>query len=309
MGGSIAWARTGSVLCVVALLSFSGCLASSDASTVAASTSPASALDSDSGSIQVQVVTPELQPVEGAQVELAGADRSLVTAADGAVRFDGLAPGPYTVVAAKPGYTSRQPKGHLVDVVAGETQQVSLQLEAALVASAENTYHTTFPLRGFIGCSARVYPAASQTCDRQALVADPNGKSSHRWMADSALAQTVVLEMDWQPSIEALPFQLNLVAYRVRTCTATTCAFSESIFDAKGPAPVYGVVREDAAKNLTKRLSPDPTKFPRELYAETLVHCPTPDCYASVVVQQKYDAWITVFYGEQAPEMWSARTT
>lgn len=285
---------------------FAGCAdAGPSASTLAPDPGKSQDPAAETGSIRVSVLSSELQPIQGAQVVLAGTDHQALTSADGTVQFTDLLPGPHTVAAAKPGHQPRQPKGVLVTVEAGQVHEVSLQLDPELVASAENTYHTTFPFTGFLSCTVQVYPLAAQTCGRQGVVSDPNGKSNHAWKADSVLAQTLVVEVAWEPTIGATPFQLSFMSFRERSCSATSCGFNENFYTAHGSDPIYGVVREDSTRNLTKRLSPDATKFPRDLYSETLVYCPPPACYASVVVQQKYNAWVTLFYGEQAPEGWS----
>lgn len=139
------------------------------------------------GAILVRVVTSELQAVEKAQVVLGGTDKALLSGPDGTAQFSELEPGAYTVVVAKPGYAAREPKGKLVNVVAGEVLEAQMGLDPQVVANAENTYHNTFPFVGFLTCTVQVYPFAAQTCGRQSVVGDPNGKSHHAFTIDTNL--------------------------------------------------------------------------------------------------------------------------
>lgn len=259
----------------------------------------------------VVVVTKELVPVAMAQVVLASTNFTAFTDAAGSAVFERLEPGPYTVLAAKPGYQSPHAKGRVVDVLAGQSVEVRLQLDPEAIVSKGSLYHSTFPFTGFIACSVQVNPTAAQNpCGRQTVAPDANGGSMHEWTTDSLLVQTVVMEAAWSPNVGALPFELNFVAYRFKVCpNAATCAPDDAMFGVHGPSPLYGVVREDPTNNLTKRLGSDPTTYPRRHYAETSVWCPNGACPASIVVQQKYEAWVTLFYGEQAPAGWSVRSS
>jgi hypothetical protein len=259
----------------------------------------------NTGSILASVVTSELMPVEKAQVLISGTSLTAFTDEAGAARFDDLAPGSYTVLAAKPGYKVRPERGRAVEVLAGEVVEARLEMNAAPVVSKNDFYHTTWPYSGFLTCSFQASPVVAQSCGRQTVLSDPNGKSLHAWTTDSLLVQSIVLEAQWQPNQGLLPFQLDFKAYRGRTCSATACSLNDPIFSGQGSSPIHFIMREDSAGNLTRRLGSDPATYPREHYAEMLVYCPSGRCPASVVIQQKYDAWVTAFYGEQAPEGWS----
>lgn len=112
------------------------------------------------------------------------------------------------------------------------------------------------------------------------------------------------MEAKWTPTIGAAPFQLQMMAHRTRTCSSTACGFNDNMFSVAGGTPLYLAVREDETKNLTRRIGLD-AKYPKEAYVEMMAYCPPPACYVSVVLQQKYEDWVTVFYGEQAPDRWS----
>jgi hypothetical protein len=264
--------------------------------------------DAETGTMLVYALTRELLPVQGAQILLAKNNQSAFTDESGSVLFEKLEPGSYTVLAAKPGYQALQNKGRIVDVIAGETVEVKLQLEPKQLVTAGATYHTTFPFTGFISCIVHVPPTAPQSlCARQQLVSDPNGKSVHTFQVESLLAQTLVVEAAWQPTIGALAVPFEIRTYRGFTCSnGLTCTGEGNMFSAYGNSPIYGMVREDDTQNLTRRLGLE-ASYPKDFFAEMFVRCTFPDCYAAVVTQQKYEAWISLFYGEQAPEKWSIR--
>ncbi|HLE47129.1 MAG TPA: carboxypeptidase-like regulatory domain-containing protein, partial [Candidatus Thermoplasmatota archaeon] len=100
------------------------------------------------GSIEVTVVTSELQPVAQAEVVLFGTAFAAYTDEAGIVTFTGLEPGNYTVVAAKPGYKAVQERGRAIDVLSDDPAEVRLTLDPVQVATAENSYHKTIPFTG-----------------------------------------------------------------------------------------------------------------------------------------------------------------
>jgi len=271
------------------------------------------------GTIEVTVTTPEVEPIEGAEVGIQGTDFAGYTDAQGQASFMGIEPGTYTVVAALAGYRSLQERGRTVDVRGGEVSDAKLILERIEVVNASSAYHKILPFNGFMGCSLAGAPGTigyTTYCSRGVNVAgqgvgDPNDNSTHAWTVDNVLVQAFIQEMKWQPTVPTTAGMLRIGTYRSYSCTGQAgvgqaCTPSGQLAEAWGPSPVYGMKLEGVAKNFTKNLGTDAAAYPRPVRTEVRAECSGSCTPMTVVFQQRYEAWVSSFYGLEPPEGWSA---
>lgn len=267
------------------------------------------------GGIGVLVITPEFEPIRGAQVLLADLDVSVTTGADGRANFTALAPGDYTVVAGKPGYTPSQERGKVVAVVADAQAEVTLELVPIPVVTAEQAYHETLIFNGFISCSVetiRVAVLANRSqCGKGVAVggmnygADPNENASHPWEVENRQIESIVIEAQWEPTVDALGNQLYFATQSAYTCYAASCQYSNEIGGVGGSSPLYKVIHDGVGEEIVGHLEEDPEKYPVVLWTAGRTYCPD-GCYVTASFQQRYDLWVSAFYGQAADDDWRA---
>lgn len=281
-----------------------------------ASASSPFALPSDTtGAIDVLVLDPELAPIAGAQVVIDDTELSALTDAAGSARFADIEPGPYTVVAAKAGHRAQQPQGRVVEVVSGEVSEVRLTMEPVVAVTAATSYETTLLFRGFISCSAewiRVAVLANRTqCGKGVDAAgtnvggDPNENATHPWMVENSLIQSIVLEAEWQPSLDAAGRELYFATQTAYTCSVRSCQYSNEVQTVGGSSPLYAVAHEGSTSKITGSFGNPDAPYPRPIWTVGRTFC-GPDCVASITLQQTYDVVVTAFYGREAPPDWRA---
>ncbi|HLE47128.1 MAG TPA: carboxypeptidase-like regulatory domain-containing protein [Candidatus Thermoplasmatota archaeon] len=250
------------------------------------------------GAIGVTVTTSEISPVAGAEVVLWETAFRAVTDAGGRADFKRLEPGRYTIVATKEGYASVDAKGRVVDVAAGETAEVRLQLDA-LPPDAEMASHVTHPMAGFIVCSVDVHETGPNNACRGAYVGphhvgDPSDKTIHHWMIEVGL-RGILNEARWTPNQEALGKDLAVTNFARETCNPD-CVWDDPLSSVAGPSPLRLTTLDGPEQLFTKKLGKDPRYYPILLHTNVRASCPA-TCPAAVMLQQRYDLWTTAFYG------------
>jgi hypothetical protein len=305
---------------LVLTLLLGGCLAATDPSAspgaVGGETAPADrsappASHDELGAIEVTVVTSELQPVPRAQILLEGTERTLFSGDDGLAVFSGLEPGPYTVIAAKPGHKSTYERGRAVEVIAAETSKVQFTLDPVEVVREGFAYHSTFSFRGFISCSYAIGgQSASSVCGRGVVVGgstigDPNDNSTHDFPVDNHQVRQFILESEWQPSIGALGSELFISLSATVTCNVYNyCAPDSQLGGAGGPSPIYYAYPATPTSDISTRFGTSPSDYPSTAYAAVRSYCPS-GCTVRLTFNQAYNAFASVFYGEAPPVGWS----
>ncbi|MBI2077766.1 MAG: carboxypeptidase regulatory-like domain-containing protein [Euryarchaeota archaeon] len=301
----------------IAALLLAGCLGAETKSADEPTAEPTTS-SSDLGTLVVTVTTPEVVPVEGAEVVAEGpTPKSAFTDAKGAATLTDLEPGNYTVLAARAGYRPLQERGRLVDVLSGETVEVKLVLEPVEIVNASNAYHMTLPFNGFMGCSIAGAPGTigyTTYCSRGLTVygqgvRDPNDNSTHFWNIESRLIVGMVHEMKWQPTLPGTAGMLRIGTYRTYSCTGQAgvgqaCTPAGAIAEHWGASPVSGTKLEGDGKNITKNYAKD-APFPQQVRTEVRAECSGSCSPFTFVFQQRYEAWVSSFYGLEPPAGWS----
>ena len=263
----------------------------------------------DTGALAVTVLTSEVQPVGAASVTLTGTSQRAHTDLYGRATFNGLQPGSYTILAAKPGYRTVQDRGRIVDIRAQEITSVKLTLEPVALVTADTSYHRSHPFKGFIACGTEVRPPAiaaqSFPCGRgvsysgQTVGRDPNDNSTHPFALDNVQVQAWLLESRWTPSQAALGSKLFFRIGRGLTCSGTNCNWERLADQVVGGSPLRWLRLEGPQKNITRYFGSEPKNYPTTLITDVRVACgDTPPC-AAAMVQQNYVAYLTVFYGKE----------
>jgi hypothetical protein len=215
---------------------------------------------------------------------------------------------------AKPGYTAQQDKGKLVDVKAGETSEVKMVLNPVVLVDATNSYHNTFPFRGFMSCGLEGAPGTgigrNTACGHYlnpggVQLGDPNHRTRFLWPLDSPQITGVVVDAKWTPATGATGTQLRLVVTHKIECAAT-CLWQDTVLNVGGPSPVHGVLLQGDEGKITKKFGTDPKTYPKNGYFETGAYCQTNCQGAQVVFQQSFDKWLTAFYGVEPPADFNA---
>jgi hypothetical protein len=282
---------------------------------VATTTADAAAPGEDTGSVSVTVTTTELQPVGAAQVTIAQTELSAFTDTAGVAIFNGVAPGTYTVLVAKPGYQAQQDKGRVVEVAAGEVAEVKMVLNPIEVIDAATGYHSTFPLRGFISCAIegqdgivlnRATPCGDYIQPGGVQIGDPNHKSRFAITIDSVKVLALVVEGKWQPATGFTAQQLRMLVTHQLTCTAATCIWNDAAINVVGRSPLHGVLLDGADRKIVKRWGEDPAAYPKTVYAETGAYCKSNCTGVQIVFQQSFEKFVTVFYGREPPAGYTA---
>ena len=142
-----------SVLVLAGCVSNQGAVAQKSASsptTVSVIPSAATAAPSvDTGSIAGRVVDDERYPIYGALVTVREANRTAEADASGAVTFNGVAPGTYSLFASRLGYTGAALR---VTVTAGAVANATLVLRPLAIETepfTESKHHTSFIQFGY----------------------------------------------------------------------------------------------------------------------------------------------------------------
>ena len=302
---------------VTAFAVLAGCLGGSDASQTQPTPAPSDdPVTESTGAIEATVVTAEFAPVVGAQVVLQDLDQTQISDDRGSSLFPRLQPGAYTLLAAKAGYRAVQPQGLVVDVEAGKLSSAKLVLEPVPVVTAETSYHKSLLFKGFISCSAEWVRVATlvnrSQCGKgvnaagQTVGADPNENATHLWNIENVQIQTIIMEAEWLPSIDAIGGELYFATHSAYSCAATSCQYNNELLAKGGRSPVYVAREEGAAHNITRAYGGVGATFPTKAWTVGRTFC-EPGCAASVTFQQNYEVMVSAFYGLEAPAGWKSR--
>lgn len=294
--------------------------ATKDGSATAPSSADPVEAPEGTGSVAVLVVTSEFEPVSGAQVLLADTERAAYTDTEGRAAFSGIEPDSYTVLAAKPGYRAIEDEGKLVEVVEGETVEVSLHLDPVEVVSEDNSYQKSVNMQGFIACSFdsnligyTSYCSRGLAVNGQEIWRDPRDNSTHPWEIDNIQVQSIVVETRWEPSAQALGTDMAVRTDATLSCDVYHCSTKGTIGgqarddqdngEARGSSPLYTIVHEGNENNITEVVGEDAELYPATVWTVARAWCD--DCPMNLLINHQYESWASSFYGAPAPEGWS----
>jgi hypothetical protein len=291
--------RGPTLVAIALLLLLGGCAGASNG---AVKKGPA-AFDSSTGSIMVLVSDDQLFPLAGAMLVLDDNLRQSTNESGGA-EFRDLAPGPHRLLAA---FADHDDVDRIVMAVAGETTRVSLQLPLRKELAP---YHTTLMKTGFIACSVTIgvpgQPAAFSPCAGVDFTTGQHlDKSLLTWHLGD-LADVVGLwgESTWQAT-QALGRELNMSVH-VNASIPNVMTF---VAGTQGKSPIALPIVTQGLLSVARTagsLSCRPERC--ELYTLDAPVAKTAGTPVDVgaVVQQRFQAYITVFHKGEMPAAFSA---
>ena len=298
-----------SVPLAIALL-LAGCAGGGATPAGQASSSIAAPTDivEDGGSITGTVVDDESIALEGVTVALLELNLQVATIAAGAFEFQNLPAGTYRLAAQKLGYES---VAKAVTVAAGEAADVTLELAAIAIEVAR--HEVVGPLSGYFQCRSSVYQGgATGTCGYTCTAAcvNPLGpvftgdNSILKFEIDSDNVASVVGDMKWTPSAYGTSSNLRFAfSYEKRVGSHWWCS-------GEGPSPLQFVWQADGESkcaNVGGTTNPDQPLVkdnPMRIYSN--VPFATQSSPLNLAYEQKFEMYGTVFYGEPAPEGYTA---
>lgn len=287
--------------------------------------------EGSAGSLLVVVVTPDLRPIAGATVQVGALNAS--TDDTGSARLEALQPGSLVLKVSKTGF---RPATQAVDIVAGNETRTDVKLlPGEDVARAEGpeepaagpqAYKEVFHLRGFFDCSA-TYLIITGDC---MLVADfaldeafgavnetpparPGDATDEEFVLEFPLDfdwRTVVAEMHWDATTTAG----EKMTFAVEPAQAPDDGHAAKYGRAEGASPLLvridpGVPHENATPSADGEEPDMPNAKGGEVlrtrsYVQGEFHRPGGTAFLGVgaALQQEFDVFVTVFYGEPAPE-------
>ena len=244
-------------------------------------------------SLLVVVLDDALLPIQGATVGLLEIEGpTLTTNEQGQARFTGLEPARVQVVAQKLGFESG---ARYADLAAGE--ETVLQIELAPLA-VNQPRHEIFPYVGFLGCGGGLLVVTFTS---------PCSSDNHRVTWDTNVTTdvvTVIGEMTWQPTSGLAAKEFLLVAGFDESCPNNICSFAEAYGDMTGPSPLY--LRSDGPfDGISDAEDQEETYQVRHRVWVPFQSEEAP--HVILVIEQPMELTVSVFYGEEAPEGFSAR--
>lgn len=244
------------------------------------SSAPVATADEVTGSVTGRVLDEESNPIQDADVGIRG-QPSFVAKTDalGRYTFNGVNPGTISVDAQKLGFDSGSRK---VDIVAGEVKTLDITLIAMAVAS--QGYPHMIPLTAYmqVGATTPVLTLRPGVLLNDKLVFSTEMKKGVR---------TALTEMVWQSSAP-------LSAKKMRLDT-TFDGKVGSVASSKSPL-VY--MNEDI--NTTKKMSLGYSLWLPFLCATCVEEAPSN--LVVVVYEQRFNIYLTIFYGMAPPEKYTA---
>lgn len=272
------------------------------------------------GGIRGVVVDDTITPIKGAVIEILNTEKAYTTAEDGLFAISGLEPGTYFIKASHPLYSEAQQSA---DVVAGVDDPPAIKMQLVRTIFAE-PYLQTLSFEGFIACSTNIILVAySEECgqgvgspeDSCFLVNHPPSCVPNPVMPGQRIGQqpgnnpqfdftvsvginTTILEIIWTATSEAGK------AFYSPVSTNWLCdpfCGGNRIIELNGESPLYGRFESDVEEL-------DPTIY---VYDETPISVFTwaamneENPAAAVLLNQKYQVFVTNFYYVPAPEGWS----
>jgi hypothetical protein len=305
--------RSVGLLFLLVSITLAGCVSSEGAKPNAQTDGPGPIASGeaivDAATIQGLVVDDSQAPIGGATVAILGLSLQAQTDEAGSFQFVNVPPGSHDISAIKLGYTSSSKR---IDVSASQQLTgVFLVLNPIVV---EVAYHESFgPMAGYfecyIGTPTTVTPCTGDTFHDQDLasIVFPNDKRRLEFTMSSNNWRTMVGEGRWTPGAAATAAGMAIYpSYAARDTSHWWC-------EADGKSPImFRYESEEEGSICTSQGDVDPAPSmdlnPLIVAADpgfgTLDEADRPAF--RVMLQQKVEIMVTMFYGEPAPPEFSA---
>jgi hypothetical protein len=255
------------------------------------------------GAIQGLVTDDSLAPLEGAEVALADLGKTASTDAGGRFAFSQLEPGAYVLAAAKAGYKSAVRR---VEVKPGEQAEASFQLiplpsdepysltqkQAGMICFGANVGQTLVPEQSLLNQSL-TGPLATTPCEMLKSVL--GSSSTLTWNLQLNGSTQFLVETAWQPGQGLASGLITYLQFMYPAASGGT-PHKWKTHERRGPSPLNITVLTDVFG-----LAPDGTPNCRAKCLDSR-HFPYANSGAgpllvNVLVQQRFDEYLTTFYG------------
>lgn len=260
---------------------------------------------STTGGIRGVVVDESIVPIEGVKVVVQGAEKSVVTDADGTFVFSGLAPGVYFVDAKHPLYDGIQSS---VTVEAGVEEPPALRIQMTRNALSEPSL-VTLTLDGYISCSTNVVFGYSEECGEGVgypcdlpdtvyscgeRIGKQPGSSPQLWFkAGDNDPKSIIVEQIWTPSVSVATG--NTDEFFTRVAIDWICdpfCGGDSLGSITAASPLYLYVGNETLD--TRGITPE-TDLSTFTYS---------GANPGILIEQRFEQYVTLTYGLPAPEGW-----
>lgn len=258
----------------------------------------------DAATIEGLVVDDSVNPIPGAVAQLAETGQEAVSGADGRFVIRNVAPGAYRVFVAALGYESA---ARAVTVGASETVPLTFTLSQLASTAA---YHEVFgPYAGYFECRLGT-PTQTGECGWVSVLEHPtflypNDRSIFRFNMTSEAWATFQGEMQWKQGTFATSQAMRFAfSHEKRDGTHRWCS-------GEGGSPLYWRLDEDGAFDKCDEVgsngaAPEPAMKHNPLRAYANVPFGSTSQPVYLALQQKFEAMVSAFYGEAAPEGYTA---
>lgn len=286
---------------VFLVLALSGCAGNGTPSADGAKTEPVFA--DDAGSVLVTVRDDELLGIQGAQVGIPALGLEAETGVDGRALLGPIPPGTHEMFATALGYGSRRAT---VEVAAGVTVERTVTLPPLAIAAPrmERT-----PFSGRFECAFTLLDIQWRECDSNRLVW-PTSDNSELFTKPANVTQ-IVAELRWQAASAGTGQNLDFSIMQGKP-DRQGCQWYANDY---GPTPLKLVVNVGETYANPHSASAvgscdDTVIDPKDTNLMVKVHSspayvagePT----AGVTYGQRYDGFVSLFYGMQAPDGYTA---
>ncbi|HEX9815571.1 MAG TPA: carboxypeptidase-like regulatory domain-containing protein [Candidatus Thermoplasmatota archaeon] len=251
----------------------------------------------DAGLIKGVVTDDSVVPLAGAVVGLVEVEGIATTGESGEFSFENLAPGVYTLNAARLGFASVASR---VEVVAGQETNVHLVLRTIAIVES---YLESIEFRMFMACGGGLVGVTFTGGCPAALFPTHDVTADHNVTGPAIALRSLVAELIWQQTSALSSKELRLTG-GINESSGSLPSFEERYYNVQGPSPVYA--REDADEE-------DPfdglDETNERYYIRHRVWVPFSSADPPIVIlvfEQPMTIWSTLFYGEEAPENFSA---
>lgn len=295
---------TPSVILAVSLLLLAGCTTTEKASLDAGNPQATVQVDNSHGALKGLVTDTELTVISGADVGLRELQLTTKTSSRGEFLLNNLAPGVYTLDVSKLGYRT---KALQVEVEAGQTATKNVQLEP--IPLPGETFYETFTWTGHYTCalgsevwvSSCTYPYTAVYYSALGVGVNltdyglPNDLQDNRFRTNFTVrnaAVAVVSEMSWQAT-SAASKQMQIIL---------SCPKYDPVLDDCPDADSYASVGGESPIKI--QWKPSKVHFTKEVNW-VMARGYLPFYQAQVALDQKFDIYNTVFYGDKPSETFS----
>ncbi len=262
---------------------------------------------STTGGIRGVVVDESITPIPDVTVTLQGQDKQTVTDAGGEFVFSGLDPGVYFVQTQHPLYETIQ-QAATVEAGVSDPKAVRLQLVRNTV---QDPFLSTLSFNGYIVCSTNLSgigyseecgegvgypcllpPTVYECGDR---IGRQDGSTPQIWFnPDQPGAASIIVEQAWTPSLSLATG--NTAAFRTHLALDWICdpfCGGDRIVATVQESPLY--LRADSEQLGERDIGPDSD-------LSTFVYSGSDN---GVILEQKYEQYVTFSFGLAPPEGWS----